>query len=845
MTHALPRPAPWSLLDHLVVRTTGFPYEAVEELRLPASAEAIDAVLAAERAAGEHRATLLRDTFPAAVRAAAGDKAAGRLLSRQRAAVGRFRPVAVPEAYGAAVPTEALTEALTEWNRLLAVTAELAERAEAAHPAELALCGERLRAVAADPRLQDAILLLSPAFHDSLRKYAAGSAKDARQVERRLAAYLQRLAAKNETNSHYGPVNHGRLDPGLTAPLRVVRDPSRVTRTVFAAARLADALTAAVHADPRMRPHLRPRRSVAFQVADGRATHTGTGRAVALSPEDVRLIEAADGTRGVAELAADLGEPWTSVAARVAALVHRRLLVFAPPAAPDTAYPLAAVAGWLASCPQAVDDDADQAVKEWSSTAQELTGLVAACAAEPRTTAMTALRRLEERYEELSGEAARRGGGTMYADRTLVFEECRGDLARFELGGGTARRVGDDLVPVIELWRTAALLRSHDQRRQARRVLDALTPRGDVPLLRYLRSATAAVPDGGPVGGPVDGTVGGTEDTALAGFGRALRGLLDGHGDAPHVELAPERLAAVSAGALAAIDDVSHPSFTSVDLMLAADGPEAAAEGRFRLVVGEGHAPALLSVFPTDHFRRESGDPDRVAALLAKVFADAGVRVGQVLIGRGTKIFPYRLADTLIELRPHLPGPGGVPAAALRVRADGHGVALYDDDGPLLLHPQLRRAPGFDPFAPFTLPAVEDHPVTLPEHTPRITVGGVVYQRERWRVPGLPWDAGLGGWGLLRAAREWRARSGMPEQVYYRTPEEPKPLLLDFTSRHLVELFHRHVARGAGPVTVSEMLPAPDDLWLTGPDGRHTMELRAFAVHPGGAGATGWRLHRG
>ncbi|MEO3810612.1 hypothetical protein ABGB17_16550 [Sphaerisporangium sp. B11E5] len=834
MTHAaLPaRPATWSLHDHVVVRTTGFPYEIVEELSLPATAADVDAVLAAEHAAGEHRETLLRDAFPAAVRAAGGDRAAGRLLSKQRAAVGRWCPVSAPEL----APGDGLAGLLREWNRLLAVTAALAERAEAAHPAELALCGERLRARAADPRLRDAILLLSPAFHDSLGKYAAGSAKDARQVERRLAAYLQRLAAKNETNSHFGPVNYGRLDPALPAPVRMERDPSLVTRTVFAAARLADALTAAVQADPRMRPHLRPRRSVAHRVADGRAVHTGTGRAVTLSADDTRLVEAADGTRSVRDLAADLGEPWPSVAERVAALVHRRLLSFAPPAAPDTAHPLDAVAAWLDSCPQAVDDDAARAVQEWRATAEELAGLVAACAAVPRTAAMGALRRLEERYEELSGEAARRGAGTMYADRTLVFEECRGDLARFELGGAVARRVGDGLVPVLELWRTAALLRGHDQRRQARHVLDALAPDGDVPLFRYLRSATGAAPED-------DGR------TAFARFERSLRGLLDGRGDAPHVELDPERLAAVSAAALGEIDDTGHPSFTSVDLLLAAGGAGELAEGRFLLVVGEGHAPALLSVFPTDHFRREAGDPDRVAALLAKVFADAGVRVGQVLIGRGTKIFPYRLADTLVELRPHLPGPGAVPAAALRVRRDGGGVTLYDDDGPLLLHPQLRRAPGFDPFAPFTLPAVEDHPIALPEHTPRITVGGVVYQRERWQVPGLPWDTALGGWALLRAARGWRARSGMPEQVYYRTPEEPKPLLLDFTSRHLVELFHRHVSRSAGPVTVSEMLPAPADLWLPGPEGRHTMELRAFAVHPGGAGTAtggaGWRLHRG
>ncbi|MFC6082022.1 hypothetical protein [Sphaerisporangium aureirubrum] len=841
MTHAaLPgRPPNWLLHDQVVVRTTGFPYEVVEELTLPRTAADVDAVLAAERAAEAHREVLLREAFPEAVRAVAGDRAAGRLLSKQRSAVGRWCPVSAPEL----APGDGLADRLREWNRLLAVVAGLAELAEAEHPAELALCRERLRARAADPLLQDAILLLSPAFHDSLRKYAGGpgTPRDGWQVERRLAAYLQRLAAKNETNSHFGPVNYGRLDPALPDEVRVERDPSLVTRTVFAAARLADAVTAAVQADPRMRPHLRPRRSVAHRFEDGRAVHTGTGRAATLTPADARLLGAADGTGSVLDLAASLGEPWPSVAARVAALVHRRLLSFAPPAGPDTAHPLDAVTAWLDGLPAHHDGDAEHAVREWRATAEELADLVAGCAAVPRTEATAALRRLEERYEELSGESARRGAGVMYADRTLVFEECRGDLARFELGGAVARRTGDSLVPVLELWRTAALLRGHDQRRQARRILDALAPGGDVPLLRYLRSATGTASDDGPDGG-----------TALGRFEDSLRGLLDGHGDAPHVELDPGRLAALSAAALGEIADAAtgarHPAFTSVDLLLAAASEKDLAEGRFRIVVGEGHAPALVSVFPTDHFRREGGDPDRVAALLAKVFADAGVRVGQVLIGRHTKIFPYRLADTLVELRPHLPGPGAVPAAALRVCRDGGGVTLYDHDGPLLLHPQLRRAPGFDPFAPFTLPAVEDHPVTLPGHTPRITVGGVVYQRERWQVPGLPWDGAIGGWALLRAAREWRARSGMPEQVYYRTPEEPKPLLLDFTSRHLVELFHRHVARSAGPVTVSEMLPAPGELWLPGRDGRHTFELRAFAVHPGSAGAAtggpGWRVHR-
>ncbi|MBZ4319938.1 lantibiotic dehydratase family protein [Streptomyces huiliensis] len=831
----------WLLHNRLVLRTTGVPFDVLDDLRLPDTAAALEALGTVRRALERHREALLREHFPAAVRSlSADDSAARRRLSRQRSAVGRGRPAPAVEEAGQG----GLASQLLYWNELLREETAAAERAAARHAAEFTDCRARLHRRAADPAVQEAVQLLSPDFHTALRRYAetppafaadGSGGRDARRVELRLATYLQRLAAKNETNGRYGPVDYGRLLPEAAPPLLIRRaaEPGRVT--VFSTARLAGAVAMAVRADPRMRRHLRPRRSVTHRFTGDQAVSTVTGRTLSLSGPDARLVALCHGDLTCERLAEKLGEPWARTADRVEALVGRGLLAVAPMFPPDTAYPLAAIAGRLSTLP--ADDDA---VRAWRKSVGRLETLVARSGVSSGEPDARARSELAARYEELSGQSARRGAGRAYADRALVFEEARGRLDRFELGAAPTRALGDGLLPVLDLWRTAALLRRCDHQRRCGQLLESLgTDR--LPLLAYLRAAA------GRRELPAD------EPPPTALLDDRLRGLLAGREDDRQVELGAADVAAIAADAreAAARSDrrgAALPSFTSVDVLLAASDEASMARGAHTLVVGEGHAPPLLSVFPTDHFRRErEGGEDPIAALLRTTWSDAGVRVGQVVIARDTKIFAYRLADVLVELRPHLERADlAVPAAHLEVRRTSEGCLLHDSDGVLLLHPQLRRGPGFDPLSPLTLPAVEDHPLVLGGHTPRLTIGGVVYQRERWQTAGLPWDASLSGFGLLRAAHEWRGRNRMPEYVYYRVPEEPKPLLLDFTSRHLVEVFHRHAARTAGPVTLTEMLPGPSDLWLRSPAGRHTFELRVFAVHGGGsdAAAGGWGIHR-
>ncbi len=89
-----------------------------------------------------------------------------------------------------------------------------------------------------------------------------------------------------------------------------------------------------------------------------------------------------------------------------------------------------------------------------------------------------------------------------------------------------------------------------------------------------------------------------------------------------------------------------------------------------------------------------------------------------------------------------------------------------------------------------------------------------------------------------RYARAWRWRVAhdLPERCFYRVPVERKPVAVDFRSLALVNQFAKMIRRSAeaGPatVTVTEMLPDVDRLWLSDANGaRYTAELRTVAVY--------------
>ena len=77
--------------------------------------------------------------------------------------------------------------------------------------------------------------------------------------------------------------------------------------------------------------------------------------------------------------------------------------------------------------------------------------------------------------------------------------------------------------------------------------------------------------------------------------------------------------------------------------------------------------------------------------------------------------------------------------------------------------------------------------------------------------------------------RAWASAHGMPRHVFYKSPGETKPCYLDFDSPIYVEAFLKLMRRlrPTASVKLVEMVPSPEQTWLTDADGApYTCELR-------------------
>jgi len=715
------------------------------------------------------------------------------------------------------------------------------DRAGASYAAEFTAAARRLsaalHAAAGLPALREAVAwqnrhALTTGIDALVRRGPRPEKRNAqhRQHEALVASYLQRYCAKNDTIGFFGPVGWSQIDngpgiriahagPGLSLAARVTYLEGWAVQAVMAGHGSA------------LRPWLVPRRIPSVGV-DGSLLRVPLTPPAVLTQAEAAVMRACDGTRTAGEIAvallADPSAGFTDAAevfALMARLADSRRLAWQVEVAPQDPRAERSMKEFLSR----VTDDGVRGPAE--KTLGELTaardGLAGAAGDADRVAA--AMAGLEETFTRLAGVPPTRRAGELYGGRTIAYEEClRADTVRLGADVLDGLRVPLALVLDSARWFIAGCGALYKQRfEEVYRQRAAELGTDIVPFADAWMLVSDVLADPPRLIEPV-----------MSALRQRWLAILDPPPGARRVQLRGADLAERVASAFPALPlpwpmAVHH----SPDLLIAGAG--AATGGRLTWVLGEIHPSIVTMRYATWQEFHGATDTDRTAMRHdmrgAKVWlAETGemggthTRLCNVLSSPGDLRFVFARDSCGYD-----PGatvtPGEcdlVPSAAgLRVRRrDGtFERGLLEVVGDLI---GTTASNCFDLVPPGA-------------HVPRVAIDDLVVSRETWRLAATePTFADTADESArYLQARAWAAGHGLPQHVFCRFTGESKPIYADLSSLASVDLISRSLRRArrkAGAdatLTVAEMLPAPDEAWLTDARGqRYTAEVRLVAV---------------
>lgn len=795
------------LFPQVLIRLAGVPFSALEGLGTPetvARCRALDALEAEARARGRALLVAARRLDP---------QPSKNVLERAGRRIQALRPLddaaLGPEAAAYEGARQALQTALTEAQQTL--ERELTEsrrtlRARAAaHLPGFAVFAAEL----GDPEL----------FGDARLKgtLPALNSKE-RQRERTYLMYLQRVAAKNDTISAYGPTAWGSISPdGPAMTLRAAEGIAR--RDAFYEKWVVSALAEAITQDPEARPELSPRLHPAGRwVAEG-FLRTDTGQTVRLDPRQRALAEKIDG--GTPAHALGAASALQELQAEGVILWEQEVVLL-------LAHRLEEVA---------------QQIQTWrKGPARARWGQVCAVLLEVQARFVNSadlaerqalMERARALAQELGAKAKDDARTPLYRGATPLSEDCVRDV-ELVLGPQIPAAIAQDAAPWIDLWRDSYSLLAQELAGQLRPLVEE-TPRtaGKTLLPTFMAHCASK-------GLPIQG------NGMLAMAAPAVNRIRDAfaevtahRADAPEWELTRAECHVVRDRL--GVRPVQEFSLPAVDFMVGGRSLEAVNQGQFQAIIGEFHAPIVT----LQHcFAWANPDPAGFARGLAASMGDFKMlHYGNVRVSATchTSVDFHRSMPDRFKLASFQRGLAHwpvVPASEIEVFIDeaSGDVRTRTLQGELL--GSLARDwfvvwIAFHPFLFFR------HP-----HLPRLRVGRCVVQRRTWVIDSSELSAGKfegADPGLVRAVDRLRARHGVPRWVFLRPlptffertltgkDKDHKPVCIDLESYLGMEVVASW-ARKYPHLELTEMLPEPDELVWQERGGRYTFELRALVL---------------
>lgn len=643
--------------------------------------------------------------------------------------------------------------------------------------------------------------------------------KQDRAHERHLLLYLQRICAKNDSLSEFGPEGWGTV-AGKPRGLEMAPDPGVAARETFLERWAAHGAAAALNSDPAIRVELSPRLHPNGRLEGDEFIFTETAITEPLDSKRAELIRRCDGVTP-AYLFADGIEALEELAA----LAMIRWEVEVPALDPHAFDALVSdVARWR-----------DGPVRgRWLETLRPIAALPARFAQAEDAPSRAQIMDEARRQLENLGAARSASSRFLYSATNPIGEECFREC-RFSIGDELINEVATDAEPWIDLWRDNYAFVASRVAAGLRALFEkAPLQKGALPLPAFLRHCEMLKL---PITGP-----------ALVAFAHmafqevkaAFRGRMRNRPDEEEWELTADDCHFIRQNfQYEKFDEFTYPS---ADLQLEARSVEAVARGEYRWILAELHPPVALL-----HHGFYWSCPDKTElqrALAATVKGRPSFHFG-FFAADFTAATAVRQFDAIPESMSFVAPQRGDPRWRIIPPAEIE-VFVEEKNGDVCLRTRGSRE-FLGSFARAWVIPLGFHPFHFGRapHMPRLRCGRVIVQRRSWTV--TLEELGAGDFtgisrDLLLAVERLRAAKGWPRHIYIRPSEQAlrrsgaegrdkdtKPVYIDLESYLFLEIFHRWLTK-AGELEVSEMLPDPDNLLWREPDGRRSFELRTQIV---------------
>jgi hypothetical protein len=825
----------WAAWRWFVLRGAGFPVHMTSVFCDPECASAADRLLNSERAVESARSeaiqavNLVLDSLRQLPSMEAQRDVFGAVVELLRA-LRSGRPIS-------AAPLAELDPLLRTLEAREACRRVLDSEYEATFAEAIARQGDAASALARNPAFQEALVWQNRlAFETAIRPIIEKSAprdRKRRQHEELVANYAQRYGMKNDTIGFFGPVGWGIVTSSGPTIQATPGSSLIARRRVYFEEWCVSAVAAAISAWDGMRRWIPPRLAPYVTVSDG-LLHVPMNRPMPIDPLTEAMLGYCTGENAAGRLPELLrgGNPrfrdtsYSQIEPLLQALADRGLIAwrFIVPVESNPEIGLRA----------AFEKIGDNALRERALQVLDRIEEKRSCVAQSGGDIGllgTALDDLDQTFREITGKEAQRRAGAVYAGRTLVYEDCsRNADVR------VSRRLFEQVMPALSLVLTSTRWLVGSIAKVFQDILESSY--SDIAAKLGVRDVPAALVwlNVAPLLDDVPQPVKELEclfEQKWSTIFSAGSGVRERRFNSLDLQ------ATVETAFPTLTDTPFSPQYFCPDLMVAAPSVEAIERGEALYVMGElhlGHNTLASAVFVGQH-------PDAPALHeavgwdfpLPRVWPITTRQQPRKTVRTTTVLLQQR--DFLISATADSIPPTGLSAhriGDLVVRKSGRDLLLSTRDG----------THNFDVMEAFAAPlymVVMNGASFLrrAEHAPRVLIDDVVISRESWTVPSgeLAFAHEKEEHARFLGSRRWALSKGLPDIVFVKTPTELKPFCIHLDSPLYTEILCKMIRRvessenGNRNLTFSEMLPRPDQCWLTDAQGwRYTSELRFTLV---------------